>query len=104
MQKEMTMLHEIDLKALVDALEPPAWLTQLWVEHPDLMTALYLLVIAGIVGLVVSLRVFMWLLTTGRIPNLERKLNDWDMRRMQQKELLEKQTQTDKETRNDDPE
>lgn len=104
MQKEMTVLHEIDFKVLVDSLEPPAWLAQLWVEHPELMTTIYLLVIVCILVLGASLRVFMWLLTTGRIPNLERKLNDWDMRRMQQKELLEKQTQTDKETRNDDPE
>ncbi|MHC9063550.1 hypothetical protein ACYX34_12790 [Nitrospira sp. CMX1] len=103
MQKEMTVLHEIDLKVLVDSLEPPAWLAQLWVEHPDMMTAVYLLVIAGILGLVASLRVFVWLLTTGRIPNLERKLNEWDRRRMQKKDHANKPTKTDKETRNDDP-
>ncbi|MDH5641306.1 MAG: hypothetical protein OEY28_08425 [Nitrospira sp.] len=102
MQKEMTVLHEIDLKALVDALEPPAWLTQLWVEHPDLMTALYLLVIAGIVGLVVSLRVFVRLLATGRIPDIERKLNEWNRRRRQKKDHANKPTETDKETRHDD--
>ena len=104
MQKEMTVLHEIDLKVLVDSLEPPAWLAQLWVEHPEMMTALYLLVIAGILASVASFRVFVWLLTTGRIPNIERRLNEWDMRRMQKKDRVKKPTQTDKETRNDDPE
>jgi|LNFM01.1.fsa_nt_gb hypothetical protein len=104
MQKEMIVLGEIDLKALVDTIEPPAWLAQLWVEHTDMMTALSLVVIAGIVVLVASFHVFVRLLTTGRMPNVERRLNDWDMRRMQQKDRAEKPTQTDKETRDDDPE
>lgn len=104
MQKEMTVLHEIDLKVLVDSLEPPAWLAQLWVEHPDTMTTVSLLVITGILVLVASLRMFVWLLTTGRIPNLERKLNEWDVRRMQKKNRANKPTQTDKEINNDDPE
>lgn len=104
MQKEMTVLHEIDLKVLVDSLEPPAWLAQLWVEHPELMTTIYLLVIVCILVLGASLRVFMWLLTTGRIPNLERRSNEWDMRPMQKKDRVKKPTQTDKEARDDDPE
>lgn len=104
MQKEMTVFHEIDLKVLVDSLEPPAWLAQLWVEHPDTMTTVSFLVITGILVLVASLRMFVWLLTTGRIPNLERKLNEWDRRRRQQKDCAKKPTETDKETRNDDPE
>jgi len=90
MQKEMTVLHEIDLKVLVDSLEPPAWLAQLWVEHPEMMTALYLLVIVGILASVASFRVFVWLLTTGRIPNIERRLNEWDMRRMQKNGRVKK--------------
>lgn len=104
MQKEMTVLHEIDLKVLVDSLEPPAWLVQLWGEHTEMMTALYLLVIAGILASVASFRVFVWLLTTGRIPNIERKLNEWDRRRRQKKDRANKPTETDKETRNDDSE
>jgi len=104
MQKQMTVLHEIDLKVLVDSLEPPAWLAQLWVEHPEMMTTIYLLVITGILVLVASLRMFVWLLTTGRIPEIERILNEWDRRRMQKKDHVRKPTQTDKETRNDDPE
>ncbi|MBS0166205.1 MAG: hypothetical protein JSR29_08995 [Nitrospira sp.] len=104
MQKNMTVMCDVDLKALVDTIEPPAWLAQLWVEHPEMMTALYLLVSAGILASVASFRVFVWLLTTGRIPNIERRLNEWDMRRMQKKDRVKKPTQTDKETRNDDPE
>ena len=104
MQKKMSVLHEIDLKVLVDSIEPPAWLAQLWVEHPDLMTSGYLVVIASILVLVASFHVFVRLLTTGRIPNVERKLHEWDRRRMQKKDRAGKPTQTDKEARDDDPE
>lgn len=104
MQKNMTVMCDVDLKALVDTIEPPAWLVQLWGEHTEMMTTVSLLVITGILVLVASFRMFVWLLTTGRIPKLERKLNEWDRRRRQQKDRVKKPTQTDKETRNDDPE
>lgn len=104
MQKNMTVMCDVDLKALVDTIEPPAWLVQLWGEHTEMMTALYLLVIVGILASVTSFRMFVWLLTTGRIPEIERKLNEWDRRQRQQKDRVKKPTQTDKETRNDDPE
>lgn len=104
MKQQPHVFNSLDFKPVIDMLEPPHWWLQLWEDHTDLMANLSLVVIVGILVLVASFRVFVRLLTTGRIPDIERKLNEWDRRRMQKKDCAKKPTETDKETRNDDSE
>lgn len=86
MKRESNLFNGVDLKPLIDMLEPPQWWFQLWQEHTELMCEIAVTVISVLVLFLLAFRTFAWMLRTGRIAEVERRLNEWHLRRMQQKE------------------
>ena len=73
MKYELDVFDSLDLKPVIDMLEPPHWWLQLWQVHPDLMVGISLTVVALIIVCLASFHIFAWLLRTGRIPEIERR-------------------------------